>query len=37
MPVPVSAVQRSARPAVALNKREPTVIRRGGGSWIRAR
>lgn len=32
------AVQRAARPALALNKREPTVIRRGGGdSWVRAR
>jgi hypothetical protein len=36
-PAPASAVQRSARAAVALNKREPTVVRRGGGSWIRAR
>jgi hypothetical protein len=31
------AVQRSARPAAALNKREPTVVRRGERSWIRAR
>src|SRR5262249_7903126 len=28
------AVQRAARPALALNKREPTIIRRGNGrSW----
>jgi len=32
------AVQRAARPALALNKREPTIIRRGNGrSWVRAR
>src|SRR5262249_33137939 len=35
---PAPAVERAARPAFALNKREPTVIRRSGGSsWIRAR
>ena len=33
-----AAVERAARPAVVLSKREPTVVRRGGGdSWIRAR
>jgi hypothetical protein len=37
MPARESAIQRSARPAAALNRREPTVVRRGGGSWIRAR
>jgi hypothetical protein len=30
-------IQRAARPAATLSRREPTVIRRGGASWIRAR
>jgi hypothetical protein len=33
-----SAIDRTARASFALNKREPTVLRRGGGaSWVRAR
>src|SRR5262249_32230928 len=35
---PASAIDRTPRPAMSLNKREPTVVRRSGGaSWIRAR
>jgi hypothetical protein len=32
-----SVVERSARAATALNKREPAVVRQGTGSWIRGR
>jgi len=37
MPVPASVVQRAPRTATPLNKREPAVVRHGGGSWIRGR
>jgi len=34
----VSAIDRTARASFALNKREPTVLRRGSGSsWVRSR
>lgn len=32
-----SVVERSARAATALNKREPAVVRPGTGSWVRGR
>jgi hypothetical protein len=37
MPVPASVVQRAPRTATPLNKREPAIVRHGGGSWIRGR
>jgi hypothetical protein len=37
MPAPASVVQRAPRKATPLNKREPAVVRHGGGSWIRGR
>lgn len=37
MPVPASVVQRAPRTATPLNKREPAVVRHGGGSWVRGR
>jgi len=37
MPARVSVVQRAARTATPLNKREPAVVRHGGGSWVRGR
>jgi len=37
MPIRRSVVERSARAATALNKREPAVVRQGTGSWIRGR
>lgn len=37
MPAPASVVQRAPRTATPLNKREPAVVRHGGGSWVRGR
>jgi hypothetical protein len=37
IPIRASVVDRSARAATALNKREPAVVRHGTGSWVRGR
>jgi hypothetical protein len=37
MPIRASVVDRSARAATALNKREPAIVRHGTGSWVRGR
>jgi hypothetical protein len=37
MPARVSVVERASRTATPLNKREPAVVRHGGGSWVRGR